>query len=122
MSTDTSVSLFKIGSELIWVIVAMLGGIARYLDSYIRTGVAPRLGLLAAHALVSGFSGYMVAQAILQFSAHWAMVAAGVGGYLGTQGIDWLATVLRDRVIGGSIPPKPDVKLPENKPPEQPHA
>lgn len=113
MTPDTSVSLFKVGSELIWVLVAMLGGIARYLDSYIRTGDRPRLGLLIAHALVSGFSGYMVAQAVLQFSVNWAMVAAGVGGYLGTQGLDWLATVLRDKVVGGTIPPKPEDKKPE---------
>lgn len=99
------VSAIKIGVELIWVLVAMLGGVARYLDSYIRTGSSPKFGLMVAHAAVSGFSGYMVAQTVIQFSTQWALVAAGVGGYLGTQGLDWLATVLRDKVIGGTIPP-----------------
>lgn len=120
-SPETTMSLVKIGSEFIWVLVAMLGGVARYLDSYIRTGDRPRLGLLIAHALVSGFSGYMVAQAVIQFSTSWAMVAAGVGGYLGTQGLDWLATVLRDKVIGGTIPDKTEHthKNPETPAPDK---
>lgn len=116
-------SLFKVGAEFIWVLVAMLGGVARYLDTYIRTGAAPRLGLLLAHALISGFSGYMVAQTVIQFSTQWALVAAGVGGYLGTQGLDWMATVLRDRVVGGTIPgvaPTPPLAPPPPPPPARP--
>lgn len=108
-------SLVKIGAEFLWVIIAMFGGIARYLDSYIRTGQSPRWGILFAHALVSGFSGYMVAQTVIQFSTQWALVAAGVGGYLGTQGLDWIASVLRDKVVGGTIPPPPP-SISENKP------
>lgn len=112
-------SLVKLGAEFIWVLVAMFGGIARYLDSYIRTGATPRWGLLIAHALVSGFSGYMVAQTVIQFSTQWALVAAGVGGYLGTQGLDWLATILRDKVVGGTIPTPPLPRPSEEKPPEK---
>lgn len=94
---------FNLWAELAWVGLAMMGGVARYLDSYLRSGQNPRLGLALSHALVSGFSGYMVAQVTLRVQPEWALVAAGIGGYLGTQGMDWLATVLKKR-IGGDKP------------------
>lgn len=93
-------SLLKIGAELWLVIIAMLGGIARYLDSYIRTGAPPKIALLTAHAMVSAFSGWMVAQVVVQFAPTWGMWAAGVGGYLGTQGLDMIAAFLRTWLNG----------------------
>lgn len=94
-------------AELAWIILAMIGGIARYLDRYIRTGLPPKPGMLVAHTLVSCFSGYMVAQTIMRFDQDWALVAAGVGGYLGTQGLDWLASIFASK-FGGTVPPKND--------------
>jgi len=78
----------------------MIGGIARYLDTYLRTATTPKFGMLVANALVSGFSGYMVAQVALRVEPDWALVAAGIGGYLGTQGLDWLSEVLKRRIGG----------------------
>lgn len=101
--TPPDPSWAKFAAELMWVLLAMAGGVARYLDIYLRTSVLPRFGFLFAHTVVSGFSGYMVAQVVIRVSPEWALVAAGVGGYLGTQGLDWAATVIKQR-CGGSFP------------------
>lgn len=95
-------SFWDFTADIAWVIIAMIGGVARYLDQYVRTGVAPRLGLLFAHTVVSGFSGYMVAQSMLLISPAWALVAAGVGGYLGTQGLDWISSLFTEK-FGGRV-------------------
>lgn len=94
--------------DIAWVLLAMAGGIARYLDGYIRSGTSPKWGLAITHALVSGFSGYMVAQVALKVQPDWALIAAGVGGYLGTQGLDFVSRVLQKRLA-------PDVKPDEPK-------
>lgn len=84
-------------AEFLWLLLAVMGGISRYLDAYLRTGFIPKVGHIIAHAVVSGFSGFLVAEIIMRISPDWAQVAAGIGGYLGTQGIDWAADVLRSR-------------------------
>lgn len=86
--------------ELAWIIIAMMGGVARYLDSYLKSGAPPKWGMALGHAIVSGFSGYMVAQVAMKFEPDWALIAAGIGGYLGTQGLDFLADLLKKRMGG----------------------
>lgn len=90
---------FKEWGELAWIILAVMGGIARYLDSYLKSGDSPKLGMLLAHAMISGFSGYMVAQMAIQVGRDdWALIAAGIGGYLGTQGLDFVAEQVKKRL------------------------
>lgn len=93
-------SMFTLTTEVAWVLLAMIGGVARYLDTYLKSGNAPKVGLLITHALVSGFSGYMVAQVMLKVQPDWALIAAGIGGYLGTQGMDFLTRVMKKRITG----------------------
>lgn len=102
-------------AELMWVLLAMIGGVARYLDSYLRTGAAVHYGKLVAHALVSGFSGYMTAQVVIQFSVDWAVVAAGVGGYLGTQALDWAASILAEKFGGDKAALRTDRTKPDGE-------
>lgn len=99
--------IIKYLAELMWVLIAMIGGIARSLDGYIHSGVFPKVGMLVAHGVVSGFSGYMVAQVMLLVAPAWVLVGAGVGGYLGTQGLDWIASILKTR-FGGEFPASKD--------------
>lgn len=109
-----NVTIGAFTTDIAFIVIAMIGGIARYLDQYVRTGVAPRWGLLAAHTVVSCFSGYMVAQAVLKMAPEWAFFSAGMGGYLGTQGLDWLSTILTEK-FGGKIE-KPDKVVNDDKP------
>lgn len=97
MNTPPNNTLFHLfqNSEIAWVVLAMVGGVARYLDSYLKGSDVPKWGMMLAHALVSGFSGYMVAQVALKFQPDWALICAGIGGYLGTQGLDLLTEVVR---------------------------
>jgi hypothetical protein len=99
--------------EVLWVGFAMVGGIAHHLDAYLRGGDFPSFKRLIANAVVSGFSGYMMALVALRVAPDWAYISAGIGGYLGTQGIDWVASILRGR-ISQVITPVPPT------PPEQP--
>lgn len=108
----------RLGPELLWVLIAMAGGIARYLDQYLKTGQAPKLGLMLGHAIVSGFAGYMVVQITIKFQPDWAVVAAGAGGYLGTQGLEWVSWVVRARVSSYLPPPRGD--MPPDPPPATP--
>lgn len=91
---------FQTVAELLWLGLAMVGGVARSLDKYVQGGVFPGVGMLFAQAAVSGFSGYMVAQVILRLSPEWALVGAGIGGYLGTQGLEWVTAILKERFGG----------------------
>lgn len=95
-------SLFAQAPEILWVLVAMIGGVARSLDGYLSGNVFPGVAKLVAHGFVSGFSGYMVAQVLLRLSPDWALIGAGIGGYLGTQGLDWITLILKERFGGKS--------------------
>lgn len=105
---------FEHTAETMWVILAMIGGIARYLDKYIRTGSPPQFGLLAAHTVVSGFSGYMTAHTVGHFQPEWTLIAAGIGGYLGTQGLDWIASIFQEKFGGKLKTPADERDAPNN--------
>lgn len=84
-------------TELAWISLAVVGGVARYLDTYLKGGTAPKWGMILANGFVSGFAGYMASAIALKVQPDWAFVAAGIGGYLGTQGLDWISTVVKTR-------------------------
>ena len=89
-------------NDLTWALIAVLGGVASYLDGFLKGKQTPTLSRIIAHAFVSGFSGYMVAQVVLLVKPDWVFVAAGFAGYLGTQALDLVAEILKRRVGAGN--------------------
>ena len=78
-------------SHLIYMIVATAGGVARYLDLYLRGKRTWKLAHLVASAAASGFSGYIFAQFfIIIGQPQWALVTAGVGGAMGLSSVDFI--------------------------------
>jgi hypothetical protein len=84
-------------AEILWVMLAAFGGVARGLDSYMRTGTFPGLGIFIAGIVVSGFSGYMTASVVILITPDWALVGAGIGGYVGTQALDFVLALFRKK-------------------------
>lgn len=84
-------------NDLSWALIALMGGVARYLDGFLKGQQTPTWSRIAAHAFVSGFSGYMVAQVAVLIKPEWSFISAGVAGYLGTQALDMVADLMRQR-------------------------
>ena len=76
----------KLPPEIIYVAVAIIGGIARYLNGY-TNGAPFRLSVFLASGFVAGFSGWMFAQ--LGIAMNWPngflFILAGMGGFFGEQ-------------------------------------
>lgn len=85
-------------TDFLLVLLAVFGGVARYLDEYLKTDILPKFGKAMAAAFVSGFSGYMVGLIANKVAPEWALVAGGLGGYLGTRGLDMANDLLRSRL------------------------
>lgn len=86
-----------------WILLATFGGIARYLDRYVRKHEVPVWSMMWAHLVVSAFGGYMVASMVDLLDPKWVWIGAGIGGYMGTEALDWLSRVLQRR-YGGDAP------------------
>jgi hypothetical protein len=84
--------------ECLWIALAVFGGVAKSLDPFLRTGTAPSLSTILVHGFVSGFSGYVTAQAVSLIYPEWAIVAAGVGGYAGTEGLSFFISIAKKKL------------------------
>ena len=72
--------------QALYVIVAMVGGVARYLNSFVG-GQKFSLTIFLASAVVAGFSGLMFALVgdSLSLPNPMPYIMAGVGGFFGDQ-------------------------------------
>lgn len=79
--------LKSIPVQLIYIIVATVGGVARYLNSFADGKVPFQLSIFIASAFVAGFSGLMFALVgdSLSLPNPIPHIMAGCGGFFGDQ-------------------------------------
>lgn len=82
---DTAHKLSE-SAQVIYAMVAVTGGIARYLNSFTK-GEGFRLSIFLASGFVAGFSGWMFAQIGISMNLQPAIIytMAGTGGFFGEQ-------------------------------------
>ena len=85
----------KIPGEFVYVILAISGGVSRYLSQYLNTGVF-NWGFFIANVAISSFSGYMFAKfsTLLGIQSDASYIFAGVGGFLGTKALEFMGDQL----------------------------
>lgn len=76
---------FKTPPEVGWLFIAILGGIAKFFDSYLKGEDSINITKFIALLFVSGFTGYICASIMFIYQSEWGTIAAGVGGFLGTK-------------------------------------
>lgn len=86
-------------AELLWIVLAVFGGLARYLDTYLtedRKEIS--ISKIFATIFVCGFTGFLCAQIFMLIYPSWALVSAGIGGYLGTEAIKSLIPLWKSKL------------------------
>lgn len=89
----------QIPSEFIYALIAISGGVARYLNS-LTSGNPFSVFMLAASAFMSGFSGYMfyLAGVSMNLPSPILGVMAGVGGFFGDQTMKFLMEYVQKKL------------------------
>lgn len=85
--------------EMFYGVLAVAGGIVRYLQGYAR-GDEFKFRIFCANIFISGFSGYMFALLgeNMNLPAKIVLMMAGTGGFMGTTAMDIVVGYLTDRV------------------------
>lgn len=85
--------------ELVYGVVAVVGGVARYLNGYVN-GEGFKLSVFLASAFVSGFGGFMFALLgqSLQMPEGMLWVMAGIGGFFSDQTLKYILEFLTKKV------------------------
>lgn len=90
--------------ELIWIVIAIFGGLARYLDTFMKNKEPFSVANVLASAFICGFTGFITAEVMLLVYPQWALVSAGIGGYLGTEVMNYLFGAWKNRMSLGGEP------------------
>ena len=85
--------------EIIYVALASMGGITRYLNGYIN-GEHFKFSIFLASGIVAGFSGFMFALLgdSLNLPTTMTNVMAGVGGFFGEQTLKFIMELVKKKV------------------------
>lgn len=92
--------LTKVPAEIVYVLVAAAGGVARYLQHYLNDGGFTWQHFIA-HVIVSSFSGYMFynfANNVLGFPDNTVAIFAGLGGWMGVEALKMLESIIKKRL------------------------
>lgn len=89
-------------TSLVWTVLGIFGGIARIFGKWSETPPESfRAGafVLALNIFISGFSGFMGATIATQITSNDQLhvIFAGVFGYLGVNGLDYLSNWVKDK-------------------------
>lgn len=86
--------------ELIYGLIAVGGGIARYLNAYVN-GQRFHFSIFVASTVVAGFSGFMFALLgeTLNLPQTMIHVMAGVGGFCGDQTLKLIMEYTQKKII-----------------------
>lgn len=82
--------------SLKFITLATSGGAARYLHGYLE-GDRFSWKHFVANCFVSGFAGFIVSQIAGKLSPDWKYIAAGIGGFAGTQALDFIIYLIKKR-------------------------
>ena len=93
--------------EILYGLIAIFGGIARYLNSFANGGPPFRLSILFASTIAAGFSGFMFALLGESLNLPYPMphIFAGLGGFFGEQTLKLMLEYANSRI--GKIDPPP---------------
>lgn len=104
----------KIPSEVIWTLLAIFGGVARYFDIYLKDSPNFMWTRFMASIVVSAFSGFMTAHILLLISPAWVFVGAGIGGYASTKFLDIFVNMLHKKLGVNDDKPKEPKQKPKS--------
>ena len=93
-----------IPTEAIYTGLAAAGGAANYLHKFTH-GAKFHVGLFIASMMLSGFSGLMFAYVGISMAlpAPMLYVFSGMGGFMGHSALEFLATIVKDKIDKGTI-------------------
>lgn len=99
-------------NEVVWsIVVAAFGGLAKYLDKYLRQQETLHFIRLFSTLVVTGFTGWLISELVVSVNhPEWRIMAAGIGGYAGVQIVDEVIAVLKMRFAQGNTVSKSDKK------------
>lgn len=86
--------------QFLYGAIAVFGGVARYLNSYV-TGAPFKFRIFLASGFVSGFSGWMFALigTSMHFQGTMLFIMAGTGGFMGDQTMKLIIEWLQKRIV-----------------------